>query len=273
MQSCCVSLEAGKLRQDTMIDDTARGAPSPATGTQPVMLMFAGFGDNGSMFDGLLDTPLAASHRLVPLNLPGFGAPPLGVESTLEEMATYVAEAAERSGARIIVAHSVASIIASLATRQPGSPVTTILSLEGNITEEDAYFSGSAADYDGPDAFRTAFLDRLDKMAAENPVIGRYRRAVAEADPLALWQLGRDARRFSAKAVPGEVLMAAARVVYFYNPENCPDRSLDWLRRSAMERVLLDSASHWASVDQPEELALRISEVLPMAAQDKLTDP
>ena len=36
------------------------------------------------------------------------------------------------------------------------------MSLEGNLTVEDAYFSGATADYDSAESFRAAFLDRLD---------------------------------------------------------------------------------------------------------------
>lgn len=229
---------------------------------QPAILFIAGFGDTAEMFADLHETRLVKSYRLLPLNLPGFGAPALKGETALEALARFVAGKAKETGAEIIVAHSVASIIASLAARQPDCSITTILSLEGNITLEDAYFSGTAADYDDPESFRTAFLKRLDEMAASAPIIARYRHSVAQADPLALWQLGRDARRFSARYVPGEILAAAADVTYFYNPENCPDSTLRWLDENPMQRVVLEKASHWQSVDQPALLADKILEAL-----------
>lgn len=233
-----------------------------AADTRPIILLIAGFGDNASMFDGLSHTPLAEMYRLCPLHLPGFGAPGLGAATTLDALAGFVADAAKEAGAQIIVAHSVASIIASLAATRSCSPITTIVSLEGNITAEDAYFSGTAADYDDPLNFRLAFLERLDALAAKAPVFVRYRHSVSEADPVALWQLGTDARRFSARFVPGDVLREAARVVYVYNPDNCPDSTLAWLERNPMERIVLEKASHWPSVDQPDLLARRIAEAL-----------
>lgn len=224
------------------------------------------------MFEGLLDTQLAGSYRLLLINLPGFGAPTLGSETTLDALAGFVADKAEKMGARIIVAHSVASIIASLAAAQPRCPITTIISLEGNITADDAYFSGTAADYDDPHTFRTAFLERLSTMATESPVIRRYHQSVSEADPLALWQLGTDARRFSSNYVPGDVLIEAARVVYLFNPENCPNRTLEWLEDSTMDRILLESATHWKSVDQPGMLAEKILRAL-LLLDDPLDEP
>ena len=236
--------------------------PGPAPDVRPAILLIAGFGDNASMFDGLADTHMASSHRLRPVSLPGFGAPPLFGETTLDTLAQFVADKAKDFGAEVIVAHSVASIIASLAAQKPGCPLTTIISLEGNITAEDAYFSGTAADYDDPQSFRTAFLDRLDEMSTTAPIIQRYRQAVSKADPVALWQLGTDARRFSAKHVPGVVLQNAADVTYLYNPDNCPQSTLDWLAENKLDRIVLDNASHWTSVDQPGMLADKIAEAL-----------
>jgi len=225
------------------------------------ILLIAGFGDNGSMYDKLLSTSLAARYRLLPLDLPGFGAPPRAGETTLAGLAEFVAKRAREEGAEIIVAHSVASIIAALAAALPQSPLGTILSLEGNLSPEDAYFSGTAADYDDPLAFRAAFLARLEGMS-DDPVIPRYARAVAAADPTALWHLGCDARRFSAQKNPGEVLMAAGDVTYIYNPDNCPAPTLAWLDTHPMKRIRLDGASHWPSVDVPERLAAEIENVI-----------
>ena len=229
---------------------------------RPTILFIAGFGDDASMFDGLLSTPLAEGYNLAPLNLPGFGAPALNEETSLAALAEFVADAARETDAGIVVAHSVASIIASLAAKDPDCPLTTILSLEGNITAEDAYFSGTAADYDDPHVFRTAFLRRLDEMARSEPIVKRYRDVVSRADPIALWQLGCDARRFSSEHVPGKVLMSSAQVTYFYNPANCPKETLQWLEANPMNRIELKNATHWKSVDQPGLLADKILKVL-----------
>lgn len=227
----------------------------------PSLLLIAGFGDNASMFDGLRDTVLAERFALIPLNLPGFGRPAAG-PTTLASLAEFVAGQAHESGAEVIVAHSVASIIASLAARQSDCPLTTILSLEGNLTADDAYFSGTAAEHDTPAAFRAAFLDRLDQMAPGAPEIARYRTQVAKADAQALWELGRDARRFSDRHHPGDVLIEAAETVYVYNPDNCPQPSLNWLDGAELRTVVLETATHWASVDQPEKLAEVLDAVL-----------
>ena len=231
--------------------------------SKPVLILLAGFGDGGEMFAPLQDTPLAQHYRLLPLDLPGFtGRPALPGPTSLEALAEVVHETAVREDARTLAAHSVASIIASLAAGRADSPLETVVSLEGNLTAEDAYFSGTAADYDDAESFKTAYLDRLEEMAEAQPVVRRYAETVGHADPQALWELGCDARRFSETHIPGEVLKSAARAIYVYNPDNCAPASLDWLARSGMKAIILEGASHWPSVDQPELLAAEMLDVL-----------
>ena len=205
---------------------------------------------------------MAEVYHLLPFNLAGFGAPRLEVETSLERLADVVAEAALAAGGQTIIAHSVASITASLAASRPGCPVTTILALEGNLTPADAYYSGTAANYPEPEAFQMAFLKRLDRLAESSPTLARYRDKVIKADPQALWELGRDAWRFSENNSPGKVLMRASRAVYFYDVPNCPEETLEWLAASGMERRLLPGASHWPSVDVPDQLAKAILDVM-----------
>jgi pimeloyl-ACP methyl ester carboxylesterase len=228
------------------------------------ILMIAGFGDNASMFDGLSTTELARKYALIPYNLPGFGAPPLDGETTIDALAEALAHEARATGAKIVLAHSVASIIASIALSKDSlskdglskdSPLEMILSIEGNITADDAYFSGTAANYEDPASFRTAFLTRLAEKAENSAIFARYHDNVAKADPTALWHLGRDAGRFSEAHHPGECLVASGRVSYLYDDPNCPDSTLDWLQSHDIDKRRLVGASHWPSVDAPDLLS------------------
>ena len=99
-----------------------------AVAGRPTMLMVAGFGDDSSMFAALRNTEMATSCRLVPINLPGFGAPALSKRTTLCALASCLDARVRAEGARVVVAHSVASIIASLSALRHGSPIETIVS-------------------------------------------------------------------------------------------------------------------------------------------------
>lgn len=237
-------------------------SPNNVTGDpRPIAVCLPGFGDNASMFTQLLETDTAARIRFVPFDLPGFGAPALP-DTTLATLADAVLRHCSSLGARILIAHSVASIIASIAAKtskeNPHHHIDQIISLEGNLTAEDAYFSGTAANFSDALSFRAAFLDRLDAMASNDPIIAGYRDRVREADPYALWSLGCDAKAFSTESVPGALLLAAADVVYVHNPANCAAASLAWLKSSGLESIVIDGASHWPTIDKPEQVAKAI---------------
>lgn len=222
----------------------------------------AGFGDNGSMFSPLLSTELAEEYTILPYNLPGFGALPLNERTTLATLAASLSRFCSSVNATVVVAHSVSSIIATLAAQEASSTIERILSLEGNLTSEDAYFSGTASNYNDPISFRTAFLSRLERMVEEQPIIERYMSVVLTADPQALWELGNDAFLYSQRHVPGDELGRAAKVIYFYNPDNLPQASIKWLNESELPKVKLEGASHWPSIDKPNLLSEKLREAL-----------
>ena len=232
------------------------------TTPQPKIAMIAGFGDNASMYDGLRGTVLAQKYELLPLNLPGFGAPSLEGKTTLASLADWLAQEMEHQGARIIAAHSVASIIASLAAQNPKSKIDHILSLEGNLLAEDAHFSGRASEHPDPQSFLAWFTPRIAKRGENDPILARYAQEVTKADPRSLWELGCDAHHFSENHHPGEMLLEAAQATYFYNPDNCAAPSMKWLNSSGLQRIKLPGACHWPSIDAPEELSQAIEAAL-----------
>ncbi len=229
---------------------------------KPLVLMIAGFGDNASMYAPLLDTDLAEQLDLQPVDLPGFGAPPLKSPATLGTLGDWLANKAQATNAHVVIAHSVASIIASLAAARSEAGIRKIVSLEGNLTAKDAYFSGRAAEHGDPQSFRDWFLPKLRARAQDDPILSRYASEVEKADPQALWELGCDARRVSDTQHPGEILQSSADVTYVLNRSNCDQMSLDWLDNSGMACIELPGASHWPTIDQPEKLAEAIESAL-----------
>lgn len=239
----------------------------------PNILCLAGFGDNASLFAPLLTTPLAEAANLLPLNLPGFGAPALKGPTSLEALAHWVDRQARAHGATLLLAHSVASITATLAAEIAGSPINTILSLEGNLTAQDAYFSGKAADFDTATDFTHIFIPKLEAkaIATQDTILARYVAEVKKADAQALWELGCDARHFSDSQHPGERLKAACGAQYFYNPDNCPPASLEWLAASDMSAHVIKDASHWPTLDAAKELASLVQMTLGQRQKQKVT--
>jgi pimeloyl-ACP methyl ester carboxylesterase len=228
------------------------------------ILCIAGFGDDSTMFEPLVATDLCSSFRLVTVDLPGFGEEPQisGRSATLSDLADFVTAVATQASAESVLAHSAGSVVVGLAATAPGSTIRTVISLEGNLTKADAYYSGLAAEFDTPEGFRQALLARLDPASEVDPLVSRYRSRVAQADAHALWVLGNDVAAYSKRRPPGELLLEVSRVHYIYNPSNCAESSLAWLARSGLPATQLHGASHWPTLDAPERVAQAVTDVL-----------
>lgn len=227
-----------------------------ASDGEPIILV-AGFADHGGMFERLGSTKLGRTFALHALDLPGTGeSAPLDEPLTLGRAAALVAEVVNQTSARIIIGHSVGSIVASLAADLPGSSIDTMISIEGNLTPADAYFSGSAASYESPEVFHAAFLARLAERATDDAVLRGYHDRVAIADSTSIWEMGGDTHHFSLEQSPGDVLARCAEHVhYLYNPDNTPDDSIRWLGDHELASTILEGASHWPTTDQPDLVA------------------
>ncbi len=231
------------------------------------IVLVAGFADHGGMFELLGSTELGRRFALHAVDLPGTGSSTtLDQPLTLDRAAALVADVVSQTSAQTIVGHSVGSIVASLAADTPGSSIDTVISIEGNLTPADAYFSGSAAQYESPDTFHAAFLARLAERAADDEVVRRYRDQAAIADPTSIWEMGSDTHRFSHEQSAGELLARCAkRVHYLYNPDNTPDDSIQWLRDHDLAATILEGTTHWPTVDQPDLVATKILDCLAAA--------
>jgi pimeloyl-ACP methyl ester carboxylesterase len=231
----------------------------------PLLLLLPGFADNGTMFAPLFRTRLADKFRLAAVDLPGFGAAPRNEAlASLVEFGAYVAELARAitPGQSVgIVAHSVASVIACKACNALGERAIGLFSIEGNLTAADAYFSGKAADHSEAHAFKSAFLDEIWRMADDKPILRRYHAAAEQSDAEAMWRLGRDAMDFSMDNMPGRQLLALQTPkLYYWSPANTPDTTTAWIEaHPELPCQKFNDASHWPSVDHPDETASAIS--------------
>lgn len=229
----------------------------------PTLLFLHGFADCSLTFAPLFDTPLAEHFRLVAIDLAGFGASPrqdnvLTIAQHAEDVVA-LARSLPAAGRIGLVAHSVASMIAVEAAPRLGERFGGLFSIEGNLTSEDVYFSGRAADFDDARSFKQCFLDDLWNMAQTRHILRRFFAAAVLADPIAMWQLGRDARRMSTGDAPGQAYRRVRPSLYCWSPGNMPETTKQWIAKSDLDQHRLANASHWPTVDQPNETARAIA--------------
>ncbi len=124
---------------------------------------------------------------------------------------------------------------------------------------EDAYFSGRAAEFDDAFLFKQRFLDDVWEMAQTRSILRRYFASAVLADPVAMWELGRDARRIGAGDAPGRAYRRVHPSLYYWSPANTAETTGQWIAASGLEQQQFANASHWPTVDQPNETARAIA--------------
>jgi pimeloyl-ACP methyl ester carboxylesterase len=244
-----------------LINDLFVRMAGPRDGRTLVLLH--AFADSSLAFAPLFATPLADRFRLVTPDLAGFGASPphhrvRTIADHAEAVATLVPSLSER-GPVGLVAHSVASMIAVEAAPRLGPRFTGLFSIEGNLTAEDAYFSGRAADFDDPLTFKQRFLGDIWTMAQEQLPLRRYFASAVLADPTAMWELGRDVRRRSVDDQPGPAYRRVHPSLYYWSEASTVAATRRWIAQSGIAQRQFTEGGHWPMIDKPDDTAAAIS--------------
>ncbi|MGH1351966.1 MAG: alpha/beta fold hydrolase [Methyloligellaceae bacterium] len=222
----------------------------------PALIMLAGYADNGTMFLPLFNTALVSRFNLIAIDLPGSGSSPASadvrsVDDHAELLARLIPQiTSEKVG---LIGHSIASAICVETTRKTN--IEGLFSIEGNLTDADAYFTGRAAKYDSADEFWTAQRMTYKAIGIDNPILQRYYAAASFADSETMWHLGRDATAKSKNNGLGKAFLSTeCKTHYFWSPNNTPDETQKYIRENNIENTTY-SGSHWPTIDSTEELA------------------
>jgi pimeloyl-ACP methyl ester carboxylesterase len=244
---------------------------SAGTAGAPPLWFVHALGDSSRAFAAIADTVLGSLFHLYAPDLPGSGATPAdrGM-TTIDAIADRVARAIDEAGSVpsvALVGHSLGAAIGGRAVRKVRCGVSGLFSIEGNLTEEDAYFSGQAARFARADEFKQHLLGQIDALAgnaspAREPSLRRYHSSLAASDPEMLWAIGRDAAAASA----GDALGAEYRALtiptwYYWSPANTPVATQQYVRRHRLANESF-SGGHWPTIENPSRVAESIRRFL-----------
>lgn len=232
---------------------------------RPALWLLHGFGESGLSFCPLFATPLADFFGLFAPDLPGFGAsPPLPGVTSLDRLADAVVEVIARrtpEGPLGLIGHSMGSALAVRVAQRLGPRAGGLLSIEGNLTEADAYFTGRAALFNEPGAYKTALENKVWGLAQADRAARRYLASLAFADPDVLWQLGRDVARASrANGLGEEYRQLSCPTLYCWSDTSLPDETKRYLREHAIPDRRYEEAGHWPTVEAPLAIAAVIDD-------------
>jgi pimeloyl-ACP methyl ester carboxylesterase len=229
-----------------------------AGGGHPVVCVPA-FADSAVSWQPLLRVLADRRHHVAVVDLPGFGAAsatasPATIPGYADLIARYVAN--EFSEPATLVGHSLGSVIAVLAAHRLGVRCRAVVSLEGNLTAEDAYFSGQAADYADPAGFKRAFAAQVRELVAADRAPASYAESVETADAECMWALGRDARARGAKGGFGQQYRRLpVPTLYLWASTTTTPATQDYLTRYRIPRHRLLIEHHWPWREAPAIVA------------------
>lgn len=231
----------------------------------PKIIAVHGFADDRVAFAPLAKTALTQSFELIAVDLPGFGhsVPPKGQGSRVNDLARILLDLADHISEASpvgLIGHSLGAPIAVQAARLAPHRIAGIVSLEGNLTEQDAYFSGQAVLYETAEQFKTAFLANLAEMAEQDPSLDRYLATIPQAQASSMWQLGRDAAALGRDAGFGDTYLGLAAIGvgshYVWSRNTTPASTIEYLKaHTDLAQTELHDVGHWIAEDAPDVTA------------------
>jgi pimeloyl-ACP methyl ester carboxylesterase len=263
--------------------ETVEGAVVRRTGPEgaPALWFVHALGDSSGAFLPILSSKLSSAFELLAPDLPGAGLSPiLAGPADLDALAEWLARAIGRRSPTVpvgVVGHSLGAAVAVRAVRRLQTAALGVFSIEGNLTEADAYLSGEAVGFRTGEAFQEHLLRRV-RTLAEDPASGsaralwRYHANVTLGEPEALLDLGRSAKAASAGDGLGtEYRALTIPALYYWSAANTPPATQEYLRRHALLSRSF-RGGHWPMVEDPAGTAHEIASFFePLAARHRST--
>ena len=233
---------------------------SAGAANAPLLFLVHAFAETSFCYRQLAECGLDQRFRLVAPDLWGFGATPRDPQvRTVDDYARALARlirtfAQERPVG--IVAHSIAAAIAVGVVDELAGQVSGLFSIEGNLTADDAMFTGRAAQFDDADAFKASFLEAIWQMGRTMPALRHYYASAHIADARAMWHLGRDAVEVSKNNRLGEAFKTApCPSRYYWSKQTTPAATQKWIYASGIDHEEYADAGHWPMIERPSATA------------------
>jgi pimeloyl-ACP methyl ester carboxylesterase len=214
-----------------------------------------GFGESHLCFRDAFAHPIAKQTRIFLFDFPGFGAsPPRPTGLTVEQAAQVCHDLIVNFSLPrriVLVGHSVAGIAATRTALMPDCTPALVISVEGNLTLADAYFSGQAANFEEPESFYGWFQSRILERARDDEIFRRYSCSLQFSDPRTLWTLGRSVLSYPS---PGQdFLSLTCPSIYYWDPGSTTDDAKEFLASRHLRQRKLEGLGHWPMVKSPSQ--------------------
>jgi len=211
------------------------------------------FGDSHLCFREVFSSSLARLARVFVFDPPGHGASPprqggLTVEGAARAWRDLIAHYSA-SRPVVLAAHSMASVIASRTAQLLRRSPALVISIEGNLTRADAYYTGLATQFGAPGEFYASFRSRVMSTARRSEVMRRFACSLQFADPMTLWTLGRSVDDDPDPG--GAFLRLKCPGIYYWDAASSSRDAQAYVERHQLPNRRLDGLGHWPMVKSP----------------------
>jgi len=213
-----------------------------------------GFAESHLCFRNVFSQAISSSARILLFDPPGLGASPARAKGlTVKDCANMwrylIISLSERRNI-VLVGHSMAGIIATQTANLLYQPPSLVVSIEGNLTKADAFFTGQAAEYQSPQEFYYAFSKNILELVKTGEVPMTYSASLQFADPKTLWTLGRSVLEYEE---PGEDFKKLeCPTIYYWDSESTSSDTKTFLSKNKLHQRKLDGLGHWPMITSPD---------------------
>jgi pimeloyl-ACP methyl ester carboxylesterase len=243
---------------------TVAGCTLQRRGSGPVVVCLPAFADSARSWDSLTNA-LAERNEAAVVELPGLNRPGwLPVPPTVTAIADLVAQVVQATWATpvTLVGHSFASAVAVRAARRLDRLCQAVVSIEGNLTAQDAYLTGQAVKYDDPEAFKANLATKVDELVSAGQAPETFARSVGGADAATMWALGLDvALNSTGDGFGHEFLRLTCPTLYLWSPATTPQSTQAFLNTHAVPHRELRIGHHWPWIVDADNVAALIRQM------------
>jgi pimeloyl-ACP methyl ester carboxylesterase len=242
----------------------ADGCTVHRAGAGPAIVCLPGFVDGVESWQPLL-AALLDRYDTGLIELPALSRPGrLPVAATVTGIAGLTAAAIQRvwDTPVILVGHSLGSAVAVRAANLLGARCRAVVSIEGNLTADDAYFTGQAAGHDDPAGYQRTLLAQIEQLQTGGQAPASFAAALRSADAATIWALGRDVARESNDDRFGHELRRLTHPrLYLWSAATTSPASQAFLHAHAIPQRQLGVGHHWPWLVDPAAVAAQIDTV------------
>ena len=216
-----------------------------------------GFCCSGHLYENVFDSVLVDDFSIYMPDFPGFGAtPPVSPPHTVADSALLLSDLIRRVGGDrpvFLLSHSLGGIVGTETALTLGRSVRGYVSVEGNLTRQDAFLTGLSVDFDDAGAFYDHLAGIFLPMAQADPALRRFAAGFLSADPDSVLAWGKSCAEATGETQAGDTFRTLEiPTLFVWGEKSLPEMSREYIERHGMNHLSFANAGHNVMVDEPE---------------------